>query len=235
MDIKQLLEKTLGWKTDIENPDTDILVILCHGWRSGPAKIKHLADFLKKNGFSVYRLNLSTTFGAVSTILKQVDQQLKSINFGEDYKKIHFIGHSFGGIITKIILNTYKFKNSDKYITLGTPWGGTSLSRKIEANITFGHDPALLGNGIKLLKVALAKRMANPHIKVGLIGGDKPYKESIPLDDGEKWDGMVPAKSALDLNENVVDRKVVHLNHSGLINDTLTGKMILNFFKRGKF
>lgn len=235
MDKKQLAETTFGWKSGIENPNQDTLVILCHGWRSGAAKVEYLASFLKKNGHSVYRLNLSTTFGAVSTILKQVKTQLESINFGKDYKKIHFIGHSFGGIITKMILNTYKFDNSDKYITIGTPWGGTSISKKIESKIKFSEDPALFGNGIKLLKLALAKKMINPNIKVGLIGGTKPYKEDVPLDDGEKWDGRVSAKSALDFNEKVTDRKILHKNHSGMINDLSVGKIILNFFKRGKF
>ena len=53
--------------------------------------------------------------------------------------------------------------------------------------------------------------------------------------DGEKWDGTVPAKSALSLNENVIDRKIVHLNHTELVNNLGTGNMMLNFFKRGKF
>jgi len=231
----QLNEKTIGWKTTIENPKSDTLVILCHGWRSGPAKIKHLAMFLKKNKFAVYRLNLSTTFGAVSTIVKQTEKQLTEIRFGQDYKKVHFIGHSFGGIITKIILNNNKFANGDKYITLGTPWGGTSLSKKIESKVNFGDDPALFGNGLKLLKIALANRMANPKIKIGLIGGNKPYIDKKSLDNGEEWDGTVPSKSALSLTENVVDRKVVHLNHTELINNTLTGNMILKFFKNGRF
>jgi uncharacterized alpha/beta hydrolase family protein len=231
----QLYEKTFGWEEKIENPSGETLIILCHGWRSGAAKLKHLAMFFKKQGFAIYRLNLSTTFGAVSTILKQSKSQLESFNYGADYKKIYFVGHSFGGIISKILLNQYEFPNCEKFITIGTPWGGTSMTRRVESNITFGEDPAFLGNGLKLLKVAKASRMKNRKIKVGLIGGTKPYKESKPLDDGEKWDGTVPAKSALSLNENVIDRKIVHLNHTELVNNLGTGNMMLNFFKRGKF
>lgn len=230
----QLYEKTFGWEDKIENPATDTLVILCHGWKSGAAKLKHLAMFFKKHNFSVYRLNLSTTFGSVSTILNEVKKQLETINFGKEYKKIHFIGHSFGGIITKVILNNFKFTQADKLITIGTPWGGTSLSKKVEKNIKFSDDPALLGNGLKLLKIALSKNMKN-NVKVGLIGGDKPYKEKKVLDNGEKWDGTVSAKSALDLNEKVVDRKIYHLNHTELVNNAEVGRALLKFFERGKF
>jgi uncharacterized alpha/beta hydrolase family protein len=191
--------------------------------------------FLKKHDFAIYRLNLSTTFGAVSTILKQSRSQLEAINYGADYKRIYIIGHSFGGIISKIILNQYEFPNCEKFITIGTPWGGTSMTKKVEANFKFGEDPSFLGNGLKLLKIAKASRIKNRKIKVGLIGGDKPYKESKPLDNGEKWDGTVPAKSALSFTENVVDRKVFHLNHTELVNNTEVGKSLLKFFKSGKF
>ncbi len=229
----QLNEKTIGWNLSIENPDSDTLVILCHGWRSGPAKLKQLALFLRKHKFAVYRLNLSTTFGAVSTIMKQSKNQLTKIKFGQDYKKLHFVGHSFGGIITKIILNEYKFANSDKFISIGTPWDSTPSAKKIESKISFGDDPALFGNGIKLLKISKASKIKNRKIKVGLIAGDKPFKEKQDI--GEDYDGTVPTTSALSLTENVVDRKIFHLNHKELINSLDVGNSLLKFFKSGRF
>jgi len=229
----QLNEKTFGWDPSIEKPDNENLVILCHGWRSGPAKLKQLALFFKKHKFAIFRLNLSTTFGAVSTIMKQSEKQLTKIKFGQDYKKVHFVGHSFGGIITKIILNEYKFANSDKFITIGTPWDSTPSAKKIESKIDFGEDPALFGNGIKLLKIAKASRIKNRKIKVGLIAGDKPYKEKQDI--GEPYDGTVPTASALALTENVTDRKIFHLNHTELINDLDVGNSLLKFFKSGRF
>jgi len=229
----QLNEKTFGWEETIENPDSDNLIILCHGWRSGPAKLKQLALFFRKYKIAVFRLNLSTTFGAVSTIMKQSKKQLEAINFGENYKRIFIVGHSFGGIISKIILNNYDFPNCEKFITIGTPWDSTPLARKIEAKIDFGDDPALFGNGIKLMKLALASKMKNKKIKVGLIGGDKPYKEKQDI--GEPYDGTVPTASALALRENVVDRKVFHLNHAELVNSVDVGNSLLKFFKSGRF
>jgi len=231
--IIQLNEKTFGWDTSIEKPDNENLVILCHGWRSGPAKLKQLALFFRKHNFAVFRLNLSTTFGAVSTIMKQSKKQLKAINFGKDYKRIFIVGHSFGGIISKILLNNYKFPNCERFVTLGSPWDSTPLAKKIDSKVNFGDDPALFGNGIKLLKIAKASRIKNRKIKIGLIAGDKPYEKSKDI--GEDFDGTVPTQSALALTENVTDRKIFHLNHAELVNSLDVGNSLLKFFKSGRF
>jgi pimeloyl-ACP methyl ester carboxylesterase len=228
-----LIEKTFAWDETIENPKGEELVILCHGWKSGAAKLKELALFFRRYRYAVYRLNLSTTFGAVSTIMKQSKNQLEKIDFGSEYKKVYLVGHSFGGIISKILLNTYMFPNCDRFVTIGTPWDSTPTARKIEANIKFGDDPALLGNGLKLLKIAKASKMKNTKIRVGLIGGNKPYNEKQDI--GEDFDGTVPTASALALTEKVSDRKTFHLNHTELVNDTAVANSVLKFFKSGKF
>lgn len=232
--LKYLKEATKGWNPYIENSDQDELVIICHGWISGPVKLNFLADFLSKKNYSIFRLNLSTTFGTVSKILNEANSQLESIDFGKSYKKVHFLGHSFGGIILKILLNKDDWKTTDRFVTLGTPWGSTPFAKKVENMIKFKDDPSLFGNGIVLLKQALNNPIKNKNIKVGLIGGDKPYKEK-KVDDGIKWDGTVPTESALSLKENVVDKKIMHLNHTELINNKVVGVMVSNFFNRGKF
>jgi len=228
-------EKSFRWKSKLENVNEDELVLLCHGWKSGPAKLNYLANYLNKKGYAVYRFNLSTTFGRVSTIIEQTQRQLKSIDFGSNYKKVQFVGHSFGGIITKIILNRNKFDNADKFVTLGTPWDSTPFARKVEKSFNFGNDPALFGNGLKLLKVALAAKMQNTNLKVGLIGGDKPYTEKKAKTDGLDWDGTVPSQSAISLKEKVVAKKIVHLNHTELVNNPKTADMVIKFLKTAKF
>jgi len=226
-------KKKLGSKFD--NPNQSELVIICHGWLSGPFRMKFLTNFFTKKNYSVFRLNLSTTFGSISKILKEAEDQLESIDFGKKYKKVYFIGHSFGGIIIKILLNKYNWETTNSFVSIGTPWGSTPFAKKIEHTIKFKEDPSLFGNGILLLKMSVENKMKNNKIKIGLIGGDKPYTKKKATIDGLKWDGTVPSDSAIALKENVVDKKILHLNHYALINNKTVAVMIYNFFIKGKF
>ena len=226
-------EKTLFWKTKIENPDKKELIILCHGWRSGASKLGFLSNGLQNFNYSVYRLNLSTTFGRISKILSEAKQQLEQIDYGSEYDTVHFVAHSFGGIITKTILNNNKINNIGKFVTLGTPWGSTPTAKAIEKKFMFGDDPGLFGNGIKLLYIALGSKFKNSKLPVGLIAGNKPYDEK--KDVGEPYDGTVPVKSAFALKENVKGKKLFNLNHAQLANDTNVVRSVIKFLKTGSF
>ena len=146
--LQLIQERSFGWNTRIENPGSDKLVIMSHGWKSGPRGLNFLAISLANAGYSIYRLNLSTTFGRVSKILAEVGHQVSRIGYGEQFSEVNVIGHSFGGIIMKIMLNKYEFPNGNKFVTVGSPWGSTPKAQEIERKLSFSDDPGLFGNGI---------------------------------------------------------------------------------------
>ena len=221
--LSYLQEKTLGWKIRVENPDQDRLLIMCHGWRSGPDGLDYFNRFFMGEGYSIFRLNISQVFGSVKTIYQELGHQLSMIENIGQYKVIDFLGFSMGGIIMKAMLDEHVFPNGRRCVFLGTPFdiSGISISSRM-----------LLANVIKLARHIKAQKIKSRQIKVGLIGGDDPNRKSH-LD--EPHDGFISLKSVFDTKDNVVDKKVVPVNHFKLKKDPNIARLMLKFYNTGRF
>ena len=224
--LEYLNEKTAGWNVRVENPGQDKLIIMAHGWISGPDKLEYLTKFFIKNGYSVMRLNISAFFGSLKTIYTEIGFQLSMIDNIEQYKTVDFLGHSMGGVIIKTVLDEYTFPNGRRAICLGTPWEINGI--KYKAN-------TLLTNIVKLIKMAKLNKIKSRQIKMGLIAGDDPNRKTHLHEPHEPHDGLISVKSAFDIDNNVIDKKVVNIDHYQLRQDSNVAYTMLKFYKTGKF
>jgi triacylglycerol lipase len=111
---------------DLKNP-----VLLLHGYAASRGVFKILEDRLRKDGFSVFSLNLGGIFDTFNTkpipnLAQHVAKKIESLY--QRYRirgKLNVIGHSKGGLIGRCYINDFGGHRRVKtLITLGTPHQG---------------------------------------------------------------------------------------------------------------
>jgi len=247
-----LNEKTLGSMflhnlTGIEfgRRRSNELVFVMHGWLAGATHTEPLARAIREElGYSTLRLDLSMTFGSMEGVMAECHKQLSGVNFGKDFLKVHFVAHSMGGLLAKIVLNEWDFPNARSLVSLGTPFSGSKVlksagkvSRLVAYTFFYQKSSEIIRHARKPLK-------RNKQVRIGSIAGRKPYKIEevfsranyelrVKLLGRKPNDGTVLVDSALGLGE-LSDKKVVDLNHLELVTDPPI-KDIGRFLRTGKF
>jgi pimeloyl-ACP methyl ester carboxylesterase len=235
-------------KPSIEFSDGNELVILVHGWLSSAKTMEKLAERLLKKNYCTYRMDLSTTFGTLDKLKVEVKEQLDEIRFGRNFKRVHFIAFSMGGLILKYILNTWKFDNLGRLITLGTPHLGSPLSKVVKEKVPIIGSTFFVDKADYVLEEIGKNRFRNEGLKFGLVAGNKGYlinkdseyllkiRKGVFSRFGKESDGTVAVSSALGMPEEyVADTIVLNVNHVGLVYEPIVFKYVLNFLKNGKF
>jgi pimeloyl-ACP methyl ester carboxylesterase len=219
------------------------LVILFHGWMSGASTLKELEAHLRNNcGFSTFSLDYSATLGTYEGILTEVETQLRSINFGAEFKKVHIVAHSMGGLVAWIFLSRHKLENGGRFVPLGSPFLGSNLVNVIRFNTVLLSKTSLIKNYEKLLELVKSSPKKNPNIQIGLVAGSKTY---TIRDLGHKGfdfrrgiftsinDGTVEVDSAFGAEAN--ERTLLHVNHYQLITLPEVFDEIESFLVTGHF
>ncbi|MFC1508635.1 alpha/beta fold hydrolase [Candidatus Omnitrophota bacterium] len=105
------------------------LIILIHGFFRTPRNMSVLKDFFISRGFRVFTPRLPTTFGSLEECTEEFERQFRKLQ--GDYSRIHFVGHSMGGLILRQFLSRNKVRNIGRCVLIGTPNKGTNLASMI--------------------------------------------------------------------------------------------------------
>ena len=105
------------------------IVILIHGFFRTPRNMSVLNDFFIARGFRVFAPRLPTTFGSLEECTVEFERQFGK--FQGDYSRIHFVGHSMGGLILRQFLSRNRVNTIGRCVLIGTPNKGTNLASMI--------------------------------------------------------------------------------------------------------
>jgi len=110
----------------------DELVILLHGLGLSSGMMLYLKRGIEHSGYKVVNIdypsrayNISDLLDVVNGILSQKHSSL------EQFVKVHFIGHSLGGILARLWALEYRSTNLGCCIALGSPNRGSLLAKKL--------------------------------------------------------------------------------------------------------
>ncbi len=115
--------------------DKEIIIIL-HGLKKGPRHMKRMARLLEKEGFEVLNLAYASTKFSLKELSKKIFLEIKHL-VGEEKVKIHFVGYSLGGILSRMILHENEIPNLGRVVLLGTPNAGSKIVDKIGGNFVY--------------------------------------------------------------------------------------------------
>ena len=108
---------------------TNEVVLLFHGAGKTKKQMKDIGALLYNLGYRTYSIEYSSYYQRAEQIVKEVLPKVKSIE--RQYERIHFIGHSLGGLIIRGALTNYKPKNLGKVIQIATPNQGSKIANYV--------------------------------------------------------------------------------------------------------
>ncbi len=209
-------------------------IVLVHGYNKKSKDMMVLKNNLEKIGYEGVLVDLPLTFKEIehsTNILESIISEItKDINEDE---KIHFVGHSTGGLIIRQLLSTTKhLEKIGKCILIATPNNGSELADvvgnklKIFSNI-FRTLKSLQSENIKALKLD-----SNHGIEIGAIAGNKQNLFLGKFLTGEN-DGRVTINS-VKFN-GLKDFVAIPYGHKDIHYQFETIELIDLFFKYSKF
>jgi len=138
-------------------------VVLLHGLGLNALFMHKIEKSLYEEGFDVYNIDYPSRRHNIETATLYVYHQLQKKMIG-DYKQLHLIGHSLGGVLIRNIAYRYYFHNLGKVVALAPPNHGSLLvdrfKRCLPIRWYFGPSFLELGSDSPFLeKLAYVPRM----------------------------------------------------------------------------
>ncbi|PCJ47130.1 MAG: hypothetical protein COA74_12210 [Gammaproteobacteria bacterium] len=212
-------------------------VVLLHGLGRTPRSMAKLSKSFEQQGYSVINLGYNSLLDNYQKILRTLN---KKINHWHDpEKKIHFVGHSFGGILIRGLLAENPDWNKGRCVMIGTPNKGTKTasflisqwwSKYFVPKVTTDLAP----------DSELMRSLPEPSIETGIIAGDVNYHLLIPISwyykkatDDAPGDGVVELVNTK--TDNMTDFIIMPLHHSFMPWDKDLMKQVVHFIDKGKF
>lgn len=214
--IKYLREK-------FSKPNKDEVVILVHGLLRTKYSMYRLGRYLKRHGYSVYLYGYPSTKFSITELSSHMHGFLNDFITLHSDKKIHFVTHSMGGIISREALSNFSHSSYSPFgylVMLAPPNQGSPV-----ANLMLKRFP-FLGRLLKPLAQLsdapdsyIHQVQIPTNVSIGVIAAK--YDQKVPLDlthiNGEK------------------DHIILRTNHTLIINSRKAKKAILNFITNGNF
>lgn len=205
-------------------------VVLLHGLGRNKSAMWLLSYRLKDAGYKVERIGYRSLSNTPEQILLGLSQKVNTCCASKS-QKVHFVGHSFGGLLIRAYLARHRVKNLGHVVLIGTPNNGTQVVDAFKDDWWFkllGPVARSLGTGPE----GFSKSLPAPDYPLGVIAGKSKSvlsKTFIPGDD----DGVVPVDSTRV--EGMADFVVVNTGHSTMRYNRDVARYTIRFLKSGQF
>jgi len=212
-------------------------VILLHGMGRSPRSMLKIERALKKQNYRVLNIGYSARTNSFEQILERLVDKIKP--WVDPELPVHFIGHSFGGILIRGILAQGFDWNYGRCVMLGSPNQGTSIATYMTSHTLLKHFTPRVAQEL-MPDSELLEKLPEPEIETGIIAGNKKYNPVIPV----SWfykvaTGDAPGDGVVELSNTqcrtMADFIVLPLHHSFMMWDSKLIKQIVHFLENGNF
>jgi pimeloyl-ACP methyl ester carboxylesterase len=204
-------------------------VVFVHGLFLNGAEFTLLRRRLSaSHGFQSHRFSYPTVSGSINSALSQLNQFVSRI----DAERIHFVGHSLGGLVLSRYFERERFERPGRVVLLGSPVVGSSSARAIARHAWLKR---VLGPLVaeELLDPSASRCWACER-ELGLIAGTTPMglgRFFARFD--EDCDGTVA------VSETKLPGHTAHLtmpvSHMGMLASADVARQVGEFLDQGRF
>lgn len=189
--------------------------------------MKNIEIDLLDSGYNVYLYDYQTlNFDNI----KDVEKLRKFIKDNVSEEKIHYVGHSMGGLLIRLYLNKYSNEKKDgKVITIGTPHNTSIIAKKIKNS----YFKFLLGSAGDFVLTQEVPDFKNKNNVGCIIGTANIGLLNIINPEENESDGVVTLKEAL--LQDCQNYCYIKTTHTGLLFNKKTNENIICFIKNGFF
>ena len=208
-------------------------VMLLHGLGRTPAAMKGLEHALARQGYRVVNLGYPSLRVPVDRLADGHLHHALVARLPVDAPRIHFVTHSFGGILLRQYLSNHDLPRLGRVVMLAPPNQGSELADSWRKNplvrLLVGPNFALLGTA----PGDAPKRLGPVNCDLGVIAGDRsvnPFFSSLLPGPN---DGKVSVTSTRI--DGMRDFLVVHRSHMGIKWAAETQQQAAHFLADGNF
>jgi pimeloyl-ACP methyl ester carboxylesterase len=195
--------------------------------------MRGLEQHLKRLGYSTINLAYPSTTKTIETIsethLARAVQDCEAQRAG----KIHFVGHSLGGLIVRQYLQRHSVPAGSRLVMLSPPNRGSELVDLLMQVPLYRWITGPAGQEIGRGPESVANRLKPVGIDVGVIAGNFSINLVFSAFMDGPDDGMVSVKSTM-LPE-MRDFIIVPNTHTFIMRDPLVMRQVAHFLKHGRF
>ena len=199
--------------------------------------MKKLAEYLAGEQYRVLNLGYNSILDNYQEILQDIDQQIDQ--WLDPELAIHFVGHSFGGILIRGLLAKHPEWHKGRCVMLGSPNKGTKTASFMLSHWWFKHFVPKVTSDLTP-ESELLQSLPEPEIETGIIAGNIQYSIIIPVSwyysratDDAPGDGVVELSNTQC--SNMTDFIVMPLHHSFMTWDSELIEQVVHFLEHGRF
>lgn len=225
--------RPIDHKTTVREGDGDY-VVLVHGLSWFRDTLKPAEKQLNALGYHTVHVHYASRKADIGEIVDERVRDAITEHCTDPNRKIHFVGHSMGGIMIRKYLKSYETLNLGKVVLMATPNQGTELAEILKRSITpirkvFGKAVEELGTTSNSLPNTLGAPNFEPGIIMGSLSAFPFLSPFVPGTD----DGVVAVEAGKV--ERMRDFIVTPTNHCNIAREEEVLRQIAFFFVHGTF
>jgi pimeloyl-ACP methyl ester carboxylesterase len=208
-------------------------VILLHGISRTARSFLKMQAALEASGFAVLNLDYPSRRKTLQALAEDIHPAIERFADGIE-GSLHFVGHSMGGLLTRVYLARHRPARLGRVVMLGTPNGGSEITDRLKNflpyRLFFGPAGQQLGTQRDAALQALFPPVDYP---VGIIAGNRSIYPISSVFLPKPHDGRVSvANTRLD---GMVDHFVLAAPHPLLPENNIAIEQTIAFLRDGKF
>ncbi len=212
-------------------------VVLLHGLGNIITSTHQLEQRLREEKFLIHAPQYNSITQNIDAIKNDVFKKIDGIILNGRRKKIHFVGHSLGGLLIRSYLNRRNLENIGNVIFLGVPNNGSLIADAIKDKWWFRFTQFLIPPVVESLSTKKSDFLnelgaISPSYNFGVIAGNVSWNYYGIDIEGEN-DGYVSVDSTkINGMKHMV---IVGATHIGLIYNKEVFDHVVYFLKNGRF
>jgi pimeloyl-ACP methyl ester carboxylesterase len=192
-----------------------------------------IARGLSGAGYGAINVGYDSRHKPIEELVDDVREEL-GLYETEGAEKLHFVGHSMGGLVIRAFLNKYRPSNLGRVVMLGTPNQGSEVADRLAGNALYKAFYGPAGQQLITDQSAFGNIFGNPDYEFGVIAGDwsiDPIASFFIIPGAS--DGRVPVERTK--LEGMKDHIVLHVAHTFLPYSKNVIRETAHFLEHGKF
>jgi triacylglycerol lipase len=214
-------------------PDASECVILLHGLGRYRQSMRRLEKHLQGLDFNTINLAYPSTTKSIETSAETHLARAVESCEANGAGKIHFVGHSLGGLIVRQYLQRHSVPAGSRLVMLSPPNQGSELVDLLLQVPLYRWITGPAGQEIGRGQESVVHRLRPVEVEVGVIAGNRSINLLVSAFMDGPDDGMVSVKSTM-LPE-MRDFIVVPSTHTFIMNNPLVMMQVAHFLKHGRF
>ena len=207
-------------------------VVLLHGFMGAPWTMRFMAAYLRRQGFVPWPLWYESWATSFEGIVRRLCAMIERHGLGRD-RPVHFVGHSMGGLIARVVVARLSLPAMGRMVMLGTPNGGSEIAdfctrTRMLRPLLGRAGPAL----VTQRTLPMIDHLPPPDYPVGIIAGDRPVANLLRIIP-PPHDGKVSVASTHLQGET--DHVVLPVSHAPMPFSGLVHRQTAHFLREGRF